>query len=51
MRELTVAAGVVRAFRLGFAEPASFSRAFKRWTGASTVEVRRKKPSSSRALE
>jgi AraC-like DNA-binding protein len=39
------------AFQLGFSEPASFSRAFKRWTGASTVEVRRKKPSSSRALE
>ena len=33
------------AFRLGFSEPASFSRAFKRWTGTSPVAVRRKKPS------
>src|SRR5262249_42875182 len=34
------------AFRLGFSEPASFSRAFKRWTGKSPLEVRRKSPSS-----
>jgi AraC-like DNA-binding protein len=33
------------AFRLGFSEPASFSRAFKRWTGTSPLAVRRKKPS------
>jgi AraC-like DNA-binding protein len=34
------------AFRLGFSEPASFSRAFKRWTGTSPVTVRRKRQSS-----
>jgi AraC-like DNA-binding protein len=34
------------AFRLGFSEPASFSRAFKRWTGTSPATVRRKRQSS-----
>src|SRR5438093_5175453 len=34
------------AFRLGFSEPASFSRAFKRWTGTSPAMVRRKDPAS-----
>jgi AraC-like DNA-binding protein len=29
------------AFRLGFSEPASFSRAFKRWTGTSPLVLRR----------
>ena len=36
------------AFRLGFSEPASFSRAFKRWTGTSPATMRRKGSASDR---
>jgi AraC-like DNA-binding protein len=35
------------AWRLGFAEPSAFSRAFKRWTGRSPAEMRRGRPGQS----
>ncbi|MEA3000755.1 MAG: hypothetical protein QOH04_2165 [Sphingomonadales bacterium] len=35
------------AWRLGFAEPSAFSRAFKRWTGRSPTGMRRPGPAQS----
>jgi AraC-like DNA-binding protein len=32
------------AYRLGYSDPAAFSRAFKRWTGSSPSELRGRKP-------
>ncbi|MEA3051012.1 MAG: hypothetical protein QOG84_2848 [Sphingomonadales bacterium] len=36
------------AWRLGFAEPSAFSRAFKRWTGKSPADMRRRQGPSPR---
>jgi AraC-like DNA-binding protein len=37
------------AFALGYSEPSTFHRAFRRWTGTTPAEFRREAPAAKRA--